>query len=66
MFCQSIIIVINKSVIMKKVIKEQRHCQPRDKENHAQDLLLFKYFLNNQLFIVFMHNTISKLNKLLQ
>ena len=60
MSCQSIIIVINKSVIMKKVKKNQRDSQPRDNKN--QEFLLFKYFLNNLLFTVFMQNTISKLN----
>ena len=40
--------------------------QPRDKQNHARDFLLFKYFLNNLLLTVFMQNTLSKLVELLQ
>ena len=40
--------------------------QPRDKQNHTRDFLLFKYFLNNELLTVFMQNTHSKLVELLQ
>ena len=40
--------------------------QPRDKQNHARNFLLFKYFLNNLLLTVFMQNTLSKLVELLQ
>ena len=32
--------------------------QPRDKQNRARDVLLFKYFLNNLLLTVFMENTL--------
>ena len=40
--------------------------QPRDKQNRARDVLLFKYFLNNLLLTVFMQDTLSKLVELLQ
>ena len=40
--------------------------QPRAKQNHARDFLLFNYFLNNLLLTVFMQNTLSKLVELLQ
>ena len=40
--------------------------QPRDKQNHARDFLLSKYFLKNLLLTVFMQNTLSKLVELLQ
>ena len=40
--------------------------QPKDKQNHARDFLLFKYILNNLLLTVFMQNTLSKLVELLQ
>ena len=40
--------------------------QPRDKQNHASNFLLFKYFLNNLLSTVFMENALSKLVELLQ
>ena len=40
--------------------------QPRGKQNHARDFLIFKYFLNNLLLTVFMQNTLSKLVELLQ
>ena len=40
--------------------------QPRGKQNHARDFLLFKYFLDNLLLTVFMYNTLSKLVELLQ
>ena len=40
--------------------------QPRDKQNRARDVLLFKYFLNNLLLTVFMENTLQKLVELLQ
>ena len=35
--------------------------QLRDKQNRARDFLLFKYFLNNLLLIIFMQNMLSKL-----
>ena len=31
--------------------------QPRNKQNHAHNFLLFKYYLNNLLLTVFMQNT---------
>ena len=37
-----------------------------DKQNRARDFLLFKHFLHNLLFTVFMLNTLSKLVELLQ
>ena len=38
--------------------------QPRDKQNHARNFLLFKYFLNHLLLTFFMQNTLSKLVEL--
>ena len=40
--------------------------QPRNKQNHARDFLLFKYFLYNLLLIVFMQSRPSRLVELLQ
>ena len=40
--------------------------QPRDKQNHARDFLLSRYFLNNLLLIIFMQNALLKLVELLQ
>ena len=40
--------------------------QPRNKQNHAHNFLLSKYFLNNLLLTVFMQSTLSKLVELLQ
>ena len=40
--------------------------QPRDKQSHALDFLLFKYFWNNLLLTVFMQKTLLKLVELLQ
>ena len=34
------------------------YSQPRNKQNRARDLLLFKYFLNNLLLTIFMKNTL--------
>ena len=39
--------------------------QARDKQNHAHDFFPFEYFLNNQLLIVFIETTLSKLVELL-
>ena len=40
--------------------------QSRSKQNGARDLFPFEYFLNNQLFTVFMETTLSKLVDLMQ
>ena len=37
--------------------------QPRDKQNHACDFLLFKYFFNNLVLTVFMQNANSSIKK---
>ena len=37
--------------------------QPREKQNHVCDFLLFRYFLNNVLLTVFMQNTSNSCNK---
>ena len=39
--------------------------QTRDKKKRARDFFPFKYFLNNQLFTVYMENKLSKLAELL-
>ena len=39
--------------------------QSRSKQNRARDLFPFEYFLNNQLFTVFMETALSKLVDLL-
>ena len=39
--------------------------QPRDKQNHACGVLLFKYFLINPLLTAFMQNVLTKLANLL-
>ena len=41
------------------------YSQRRDKQNCASDFFPFEYFLNNQLLIVFMETTLSKLVELL-
>ena len=40
--------------------------QLRDKQNFNRHFLLFKYFLNNLLWFIFMRNTVSKLIELFQ
>ena len=39
--------------------------RPKDKQNRAREFFRFEYFLNNQLLIVFMETTLSKLVELL-
>ena len=39
--------------------------QPKDKQNHAHDFLLFKHFLKKLLLTVFIQDAISKFAKLL-